>query len=106
MTGNLIEKLEDAALPRLLVVGDLMLDRFIYGTVERISPEAPVPVLKFQREVLLPGGAANVMRNMIDLGAEVELIGLTGKDEARGEIERSIHGMPGATLNLVSCEGR
>lgn len=106
MSGGVIEILEGAGQPRLLVVGDLMLDRFVYGTVERISPEAPVPVLRFQREVLMPGGAANVMRNMIDLGASVRLVGLAGDDASRFELERCIHDMPAASLALIGSVGR
>ena len=64
----------------IVVVGDIMLDRFIHGTVDRISPEAPVPVLNLQGESNMPGGAANVARNLAHLGVSVTLIGLVGKD--------------------------
>ena len=66
---------------KILVIGDLMLDRYLWGQVERISPEAPVPVLKVKEENKSPGGAANVALNLKSLGASVELIGLTGKDD-------------------------
>jgi D-glycero-beta-D-manno-heptose-7-phosphate kinase len=59
----------------VLVLGDLMLDQFIWGRVDRISPEAPVPVFEFQRESFMPGGAANVARNLADLGNSAGLIG-------------------------------
>jgi D-beta-D-heptose 7-phosphate kinase/D-beta-D-heptose 1-phosphate adenosyltransferase len=65
---------------RILVVGDVMLDHFIWGRVNRISPEAPVPVVEFIRESQMPGGAANVARNLSALGAQVELFGVTGRD--------------------------
>ena len=65
---------------RVIVIGDIMLDRYIRGEVKRISPEAPVPVLKVSEERLLPGGAANVARNLKSLGASVELFGVTGED--------------------------
>lgn len=65
---------------RILVVGDLMLDWFIWGSVSRISPEAPVPVVEVQRESRYPGGAANVARNMTPFDAKIELAGLWGKD--------------------------
>lgn len=65
---------------RLLVVGDLMLDWFIWGSVSRISPEAPVPVVEVQSESRYPGGAANVARNLTPFGATVELAGLYGPD--------------------------
>lgn len=65
---------------RILVVGDIMLDWFIWGSVSRISPEAPVPVVEVQEEDRYPGGAANVARNLTPFGAKVELAGLYGKD--------------------------
>jgi len=65
---------------RLLVIGDVMLDRFIWGNVSRISPEAPVPVVEVSRESVYPGGAANVARNITPFGAKAELIGLIGAD--------------------------
>ena len=67
---------------RVLCVGDIMLDRFIYGDVERISPEAPIPVLKISRETKMLGGAGNVVRNVTSLGAQAVFCGITGKDEA------------------------
>jgi len=67
---------------RILVLGDVMLDQFIWGQVTRISPEAPVPVVEFLRESQMPGGAANVARNLSALGARVELFGATGQDAA------------------------
>lgn len=72
--------IESFAKLRLLVIGDVMLDRFIWGNVSRISPEAPVPVVEVSRESLYPGGAANVARNLTPFGATVELIGLIGSD--------------------------
>ena len=65
---------------RILVLGDVMLDQFIYGGVERISPEAPVPVVKVDDELYRLGGAANVASNLTALGAHVELCGLIGND--------------------------
>jgi D-beta-D-heptose 7-phosphate kinase/D-beta-D-heptose 1-phosphate adenosyltransferase len=65
---------------RVLVIGDLMLDEFIWGKVSRISPEAPVPVVNVTGETYYPGGAANVARNLRELGAETLLLGLAGAD--------------------------
>jgi len=67
---------------RVLVVGDVMLDRYWFGDVERISPEAPVPVVKIARADERPGGAANVARNAAALGAHATLLSVTGDDEA------------------------
>ncbi len=71
-----------ASKTRVLVVGDVMLDQFIWGNVARISPEAPVPVVDFQRESFMPGGAANVARNLTALNVPTELFGAIGQDEA------------------------
>src|ERR1700679_2334408 len=67
---------------RILVVGDVMLDQFIWGGVSRISPEAPVPVVDFERESFMPGGAANVARNLTALYATTEIFGVIGDDTA------------------------
>ncbi len=76
--------LNAAAKSRVMVVGDVILDQFLWGQVKRISPEAPVPVVEFERESFMPGGAANVARNLTALGGGVNLFGLVGKDgEAR-----------------------
>ncbi len=68
--------------PRVLIVGDVMLDRYWFGSVARISPEAPVPVVKIERSEERPGGAANVARNAAALGARVNLLSVVGRDEA------------------------
>jgi D-beta-D-heptose 7-phosphate kinase/D-beta-D-heptose 1-phosphate adenosyltransferase len=75
---------------RVLVAGDLILDHYLHGSVLRISPEAPVPVLNVEREGYLLGGAANVARNLSSLGARVELVGLRGKDDFGDRLERLI----------------
>ncbi len=71
------------AFPRckILVIGDLMLDEFLWGKVTRISPEAPVPVVDIQRRAAYPGGAANVARNLASMGAQVGLAGVIGEDD-------------------------
>ena len=71
---------------RILVVGDLMLDRFVYGHVTRISPEAPVPVVRVSRETSMPGGASNVACNIRTLGAGASIAGLLGKDREGVEL--------------------
>jgi len=74
--------LRDLSAARLLVVGDVMLDRYWFGDVSRISPEAPVPVVKVEKSEERPGGAANVARNAAALGAQVSLLSVVGDDEA------------------------
>jgi D-beta-D-heptose 7-phosphate kinase/D-beta-D-heptose 1-phosphate adenosyltransferase len=81
MTGSaLLPLLDKFHAARIVVVGDVMLDRFVYGTVERISPEAPIPVMNVEKSVDVPGGAANVARNIATLGARVTLVGVVGDD--------------------------
>jgi D-beta-D-heptose 7-phosphate kinase/D-beta-D-heptose 1-phosphate adenosyltransferase len=87
------------AIPRLtrasvLVVGDAMLDRYVFGTVSRISPEAPVPVLGVDREVAVPGGAGNVVRNLTALGAAVAFVSVVGDDQAGSDLTGLIGGQP------------
>jgi rfaE bifunctional protein kinase chain/domain len=79
---------ERVASARVLVVGDVMLDRYWFGDVERISPEAPVPVVRIARWEERPGGAANVARNVAALGARATLLSVTGDDEAGHALER------------------
>ncbi len=78
-----IERLKDA---HVLCVGDVMLDRYVYGAVERISPEAPIPVLRMEREAAMLGGAGNVVRNLSALGAHVAFVSVVGNDQAGREI--------------------
>ena len=86
--GNLhavIQEIEhNWASKRLLVVGDVMLDKYIWGEVGRISPEAPVPVVRATHLSRQPGGAANVAMNLSRLGAKATVIGFTGGDEDEG----------------------
>ncbi|MDR1708685.1 MAG: D-glycero-beta-D-manno-heptose-7-phosphate kinase [Candidatus Accumulibacter sp.] len=82
--------LPDFSAVRLLVVGDVMLDRYWFGEVSRISPEAPVPIVKIERREERPGGAANVARNAAALGACVALLSLVGRDEAGESLARLV----------------
>jgi D-beta-D-heptose 7-phosphate kinase/D-beta-D-heptose 1-phosphate adenosyltransferase len=84
---------------RVLVLGDLMLDQFIWGGVSRISPEAPVPVVDFHRESFMPGGAANVARNLTSLGATTEIFGVVGRDAAARQLTRLLEDQG------VRCQG-
>jgi len=76
---------------KILVVGDLMLDRYIYGTVHRLSPEAPVPVVLVRDEKNMPGGAANVARNVKALGGRAAIFGTIGPDQAGRELLHVMH---------------
>jgi D-glycero-beta-D-manno-heptose-7-phosphate kinase len=77
---------------RVLVVGDVMLDRYWYGAVDRISPEAPVPVVRVTREEERPGGAANVAFNVVTLGGQASLLTVVGEDEASHKLEALVAG--------------
>ena len=79
--------LQQLALARVLVVGDAMLDRYWHGSVDRISPEAPVPVVRVSREVETIGGAANVAFNITTLGAIASFVGVVGDDEPGRKLE-------------------
>ena len=80
------------ATARVLVVGDVMLDRYWFGDVERISPEAPVPIVHVSRTEERPGGAANVARNAASLGAQVTLLSVVGDDEPGRNLARLLEG--------------
>jgi D-beta-D-heptose 7-phosphate kinase/D-beta-D-heptose 1-phosphate adenosyltransferase len=82
------QPLQDAitrfAASRILVIGDVMLDHFIWGAVRRISPEAPVPIVEVTKETTFPGGAANVARNLSAFTPHAYLMGRVGRDSAAG----------------------
>jgi D-beta-D-heptose 7-phosphate kinase/D-beta-D-heptose 1-phosphate adenosyltransferase len=81
----LIQKVSEVQLknkPKILVIGDLMVDRYIYGNSSRLSPEAPVPIVNIQNESITLGGAANVIQNLVSLGANVNVAGIIGNDNA------------------------
>ncbi len=84
MPEQLKKIFEGNAMPKVLVIGDIILDEYIWGSVERISPEAPVKVLECKSESMVPGGAANVANNLAAMGCEAILCGAVGKDE-KGE---------------------
>ena len=86
----------------LLVVGDLMLDRFIWGDVERISPEAPVPVMRVMAESHRLGGAANVINNVLSLGAQVTACGVIGRDMAGRRLVHDLRRAGASTAGIVA----
>ena len=88
-----------ASQARTLVIGDVMLDHFVWGRVGRISPEAPVPVVDFERESFIPGGAANVARNLSALNMPTELFGVVGRDSSAAELKRLL------TQQQIGCDG-
>ncbi|HET6306522.1 MAG TPA: PfkB family carbohydrate kinase, partial [Rhodopila sp.] len=91
---------------RVLVIGDIILDRYITGAVQRLSPEAPIPVLRPADTRSTLGGAANVALNIATLGGQATLIGVVGHDQAGDEIEHQVQATPGITPALVRIAGR
>ena len=91
LNSKAIDKIPDLARARVLVVGDVMLDRYWFGEVSRISPEAPVPIVKIQRTEERPGGAANVARNAASVGAQTVLLSVVGDDDAGRRIAQLAH---------------
>jgi rfaE bifunctional protein kinase chain/domain len=105
-TKRVAQLLESAGRCKVLVIGDPMLDQFIWGRVGRISPEAPVPVVEFQRESFMPGGAANVARNLTALNVRTELLGVVGADEAAVNLRQLLEKDKVRCDGLLSHEGR
>ena len=91
---------------KILVVGDIMMDRFIWGKVSRISPEAPVPVVAVEKETFLLGGAANVVNNIHSLGGKVSLCGVVGDDEMGEKIIKELAEMGIGMHGIFVEQGR
>lgn len=87
MAIKLLSKFKDK---RILVIGDVMLDKYVWGKTERVSPEAPIVIVEVNKENYVPGGAANVANNISTLGGHAVLIGIVGKDEARKILETEL----------------
>lgn len=104
--NTLFELLDSFHQTRVLVFGDVMLDRFVYGSVERISPEAPIPVLTVERTVDMPGGAANVARNVATLGAQAVLMGIVGDDSWANDLRMQLGHDPSIELRLITDPSR
>jgi len=107
---NVAPELPDAihrlARASVLVIGDAMLDRYVYGSVRRVSPEAPVPILAEERELAMPGGAGNVVRNLTALGAAAAFISVVGDDQAGSDLTGLIGGQPNVEPWLLVEGGR
>ena len=106
MDAELAEAIPRLSRASVLVVGDAMLDRYVYGSVARISPEAPVPVLEVYRELALPGGAGNLVRNLTALGAAVAFVSVVGDDQAGSDLTGLIGGQPNVEPWLLVQGGR
>ena len=104
--SDLAEAIRQLKRASVLVVGDAMLDRYVYGQVSRVSPEAPVAVLGVEREVAMPGGAGNVVRNLTALGAAVAFVSVVGDDQAGSDLTGLIGGQPNVEPWLLVQGGR
>lgn len=104
--GDLIAAIGSLARASVLVVGDVMLDRYVYGRVERVSPEAPVPILTVTREIAMPGGAGNVVRNLTALEAATAFVSVVGDDQEGSDLTALIGGQPNVEPWLLVENGR
>lgn len=104
--SELVEAIRALKRGSVLVVGDAMLDRYVYGDVRRVSPEAPVPVLAVEREVAMPGGAGNVVRNLTAVGTAVAFVSVVGDDQSGSDLTGLIGGQPGVEPWLLVQGGR
>lgn len=104
MPTRLIELLDRLPGRRIGLVGDLMVDRYVYGNAERVSPEAPVPVLHYQQQELRLGGAGNVAANLATLGAQVHVVGLCGRDEDGRSLRRLLDEIGADASGVIECD--
>ncbi len=102
MKTEMIQLAEQIAGKRILVIGDIIVDHFVHGTVSRISPEAPVPVVNVNREEYLLGGGANVLHNIFSLGAEAVLCGIIGADDMGSRLQELLADLGASTEGLVT----
>jgi D-beta-D-heptose 7-phosphate kinase/D-beta-D-heptose 1-phosphate adenosyltransferase len=93
-----IDRLRNA---RVLCIGDVMLDHYVYGEVDRLSPEAPVPVLSVDSETYSLGGAGNVLRNLVALGAGISFVSVVGNDDAGREVQNLLSALDGAEIHVL-----
>ena len=103
MPTRLIELVKNLPRSKVVLIGDLMVDRYLYGSADRLSPEAPVPVLHFERQELRLGGAASVAADLAALSANVSVIGTIGDDEMGRELRRLLDEIHADSAGLVQC---
>jgi D-beta-D-heptose 7-phosphate kinase / D-beta-D-heptose 1-phosphate adenosyltransferase len=106
MYRELIRLVERFKRPRLAVVGDLMLDRYVFGDAERISPEAPVQILRADEEDTRLGGAGSVVNNLLALGADVAVFGVLGADDTGDQVLRDLKKAGARSAGVVCVKGR
>lgn len=99
-------RIADLQTAKVVCVGDVMLDRFVYGDVSRVSPEAPIPVCRVTNETAMLGGAGNVVRNLVSVGATVAFISVTGDDDIARDVDVLLRDLTGVTPTLVHEKDR
>ncbi|PWC43590.1 D-glycero-beta-D-manno-heptose-7-phosphate kinase [Azospirillum sp. TSO22-1] len=104
--SDLARHIDALAQARVLCVGDLMLDRFVYGSVDRVSPEAPIPVLRIEREAVMLGGSGNVAANLLGLGAACRFVSVVGDDGPGAEVRHIVERQIGSAEGIVVEPGR
>lgn len=103
MAARLVELVESFGSPRVVLVGDFMIDRYIFGSTDRVSPEAPIPVLRYKREEYRLGGAGFVLAGLATLGAKVSVVGVCGNDRAGENLCSTLTTYHADTAGLVKC---
>ncbi|CAN0575668.1 unnamed protein product, partial [Laminaria digitata] len=102
----LAARIADLPTAKVVCVGDVMLDRFVYGDVTRVSPEAPIPVCRVTNETAMLGGAGNVVRNLVSVGTSVAFIGVTGDDDIARDVDVLLRDLAGVTPTLIAEKDR
>lgn len=102
----LAARIADLQTAKVVCVGDVMLDRFVYGDVSRVSPEAPIPVCRVMNETAMLGGAGNVVRNLVSVGASVAFISVTGDDDIARDVDVLLRDLAGVTPTLIQEKDR
>ncbi len=103
---NLLDAVGRISGGNILVIGDVIIDHFIWGKVSRISPEAPVPVVDVREENLLLGGAANVLNNIYSLGGKATLCGVIGEDAMADQLEMLLQALPSPVTGILRVTDR
>jgi D-beta-D-heptose 7-phosphate kinase/D-beta-D-heptose 1-phosphate adenosyltransferase len=106
MSTHLIDLVERLAGNTVVLIGDLMLDKYLYGDAERLSPDAPVPVLQFRKEDARLGGAGRVAADLATLGAKVRVVSMLGADETGAQIRKMLGEWSCDVSGIVETAGR
>lgn len=104
MKQELITLINNMQQKRVLVIGDLLLDKYVWGTVDHVSPEAPVAIVAVEKETYVPGGAANVANNIIAVGGKAQLMGIMGNDNVRNIFLAELEKRSIGTMHVLSDE--